>query len=122
MKKKLKFVIPFLLIFLLVPTLFSATGIADSETQGSEQSWGISIGDKKEFTAGWTLDLDLPDNAWDMFEDFTLAVGYPANMTDIQGHYLNFSKIAEWPVETGNIGGEISDNTFIINLILGYKL
>jgi len=35
---------------------------------------------------------------------------------------LNFNKIAEWKVETSNISGQITDNTFTINMTIGYKL
>lgn len=37
-------------------------------------------------------------------------------------YYLNFIKVGDWSAETGNIGGEISDNTISINLTIGYKL
>jgi len=38
-------------------------------------------------------------------------------------YYLNFTKIAEWNIETsGGMSGEISDNTFMVNLTIGYKL
>jgi hypothetical protein len=31
-------------------------------------------------------------------------------------------KVAEWPEEPGNLGGEVTDKTFTVNLTIGYKL
>jgi len=37
-------------------------------------------------------------------------------------YYLNFNNIADWSLETSYYSGTVSDNTFTINLSLGYKL
>ena len=37
-------------------------------------------------------------------------------------YLLNFNNIAEWKVETSDVSGEITDNTFTVNLTFGYKL
>lgn len=37
-------------------------------------------------------------------------------------YYLNFNKVAEWPVQTGNLGGKVEDKTITLNLTTGYKL
>ncbi len=36
-------------------------------------------------------------------------------------YYLNFNDIANWERSTTNVGGDISDNTLTINMILGFK-
>lgn len=36
-------------------------------------------------------------------------------------YYFDFIKVAEWTIETGN-GGEVTVNTFTINLTIGYRL
>lgn len=35
---------------------------------------------------------------------------------------LNFTKIADWPATTTNLGGSVIDHTMMINLSIGYKL
>ena len=37
-------------------------------------------------------------------------------------YYLDFTKIADWTNESTGIGGEVTVNTFTINLALGYRL
>jgi len=37
-------------------------------------------------------------------------------------YYLNFDKVADWPAQPGNLGGEVNDKTMTLNLIIGYKL
>ncbi len=56
-----------------------------------------------------------------------LGGGLKYNLSKIQiglraDYYLNFSKIADWPAQTGNLGGQIKDRTMLINLTIGYKL
>ena len=37
-------------------------------------------------------------------------------------YYLDFTKIADWPIENTESRGEVSVNTFTVNLTVGYKL
>jgi len=37
-------------------------------------------------------------------------------------YYLNFTKVADWPTQNTGTGGEVTVNTFTINLTIGYKL
>ena len=37
-------------------------------------------------------------------------------------YYLDFTKVANWTIENTGNGGEVTVNTFTINLIIGYRL
>ncbi len=37
-------------------------------------------------------------------------------------YYLNFTKVAEWSIQQAGIAGEVTVNTFTINMTVGYKL
>lgn len=37
-------------------------------------------------------------------------------------YYLDFYKVADWPAQTGNLGGKVNDKTVTLNFTIGYKL
>lgn len=37
-------------------------------------------------------------------------------------YYLDFYKVADWPAQTGNLGGKVNDKTVTLNFMIGYKL
>lgn len=37
-------------------------------------------------------------------------------------YYFDFTKVADWTIESTGNGGEVTVNTFAINLTIGYRL
>ncbi len=56
-----------------------------------------------------------------------LGGGLKYDISDFQfglraDYYLDFTKVADWTIESTGISGEVKVNTFTINLIIGYRL
>jgi hypothetical protein len=90
----------------------------------------ISVGPRLDYLANYSKEFD-GINDLDALNKFTFGMllggGLKYNLSQFQlgvraDYYLNFNQIAEWPVAIGNLGGKINDNTYTINLSIGYKL
>lgn len=90
----------------------------------------ISVGPRLDYLVNSSKELETLDkmNALNSISyGLLLGGGLKYNLANLQlglraDYYLNFNKVAEWPAETGNLGGEVSDQTFTINLVVGYRL
>ena len=56
---------------------------------------------------------------------FLFGGGFKYELSKVQigiraDYYLELNKLAEWPAEPGNLGGEVRTKTFTINLMIGY--
>lgn len=56
-----------------------------------------------------------------------LGGGLKYNISNLQlglrtDYYLNFTKVADWTNESNGVKGEVTVNTFTVNLTIGYKL
>ncbi|MCD4665529.1 MAG: outer membrane beta-barrel protein, partial [Bacteroidales bacterium] len=88
----------------------------------------ISIGTRFDYLINHSQEFDglkELDEQSQFSYGFILGGGIKYQISKIQfglrgDYYLNLKKIAEWPAEPENLGGEISDKTIIINLIVGY--
>lgn len=91
MKRHLKYLIPFLALFFIIPLSYSVLVSADETTP--YQNWGIQAGDEIRYTMGWSIGFDLEDSGWDMLDSYLGAMGGPPGFDDARGHYENFSKL-----------------------------
>ncbi len=85
--------IPFSLLFLVVPLLLSGTVVASESFGAPVQDWGVEIGDTVYYTLGWDLDVDFSQGIWDLIDDALVSAGLPSELADAQGHFNNFSSI-----------------------------
>lgn len=90
----------------------------------------ISAGPRLDYLANYSKEFDLINDA-DLLNKYTFGMllggGLKCNFSQFQfgiraDYYLNFNQIAEWSAATDNLGGKINDNTYTINLSIGYKL
>jgi len=93
MKRNMKYLIPFSLLFLLLPLCFTGMGVAQGTYGAPVQDWGIEIGDEVILTLGWDFELDFSDEIWDMIDESLVYMGLPPEFCDAKGHYENFSSI-----------------------------
>ncbi len=110
---------------------FSVNTLIDVKYQFKEKiSPFISIGPRFDYLIGYSNHFDSLEEI-DELKKTSLGVilggGIKYDLSKIQlglraDYYLNFTKVADWPAEPGNLGGEINDNMFSINLAIGYKL
>lgn len=90
----------------------------------------ITVGPRFDYLTSYNKELDGL-NEIDALERYNVGLilggGIKYDLSKIQiglraDYYLNFNKVADWPSETGNIGGTVTDKTMSINLSIGYKL
>lgn len=90
----------------------------------------ISVGPRFDYLASYSKVFDGL-NEIDELKKYNIGLilggGIKYDLSKIQiglraDYYLNFEKVADWPLQTGNLGGEINDRTITLNLIIGYRL
>ena len=90
----------------------------------------ISFGPRFDYLIGYTKQFNAL-NEVDVLKNYSIGLilggGVKYDLSRIQiglraDYYLNFDKIADWPAQTGNLGGKVKDKTMILNLMIGYKL
>lgn len=93
MKRHIKYLVPFSILFIIVPFLISGTGVAQGTYGTPVQEWGVSVGDEVYYTLGWDLDVDFSQGIWDMIDESLEYLGFPPEFADAEGHYNNFSSV-----------------------------
>jgi hypothetical protein len=75
-----------------------------------------------QFNKGMDSNL-MKSYSYGLIVGIGLKYEYKKFMFGVQDdYYLNFNKIADWPVQANNVGGRITNYTFTSNLSIGYKL
>jgi len=90
----------------------------------------VSIGPRIDYLLSYSDVLDKLDEINELDKlSFGLSVGAGVRyqLSKVRfgirtDYYVNFNEIAEWPSQSGNLGGKISDKTLLINLSIGYVL
>lgn len=108
MKRHLKYLLPFLVLFFIIPLSYSVPTSALGEYP--YQKWGVQAGDEVRYTTGWSIGMDLGDSGWDMLDSYLGLMAGPPGFDDAQGHYENFSKldsVYHFKVEIGDVFQDI---------------
>jgi hypothetical protein len=88
----------------------------------------MSFGPRFDYLLHKSKNLDeVGDNLKNTSIGLLLGGGIKYDISNLQfglraDYYLDFAKIASWSAENNRARGEISGNTFTINLTVGYKL
>lgn len=89
----------------------------------------ISVGPRVDFLIKKKYFYSLKGNGElnDASIGLLLGGGFKYDISNLQfglraDYYLNFTEVADWTIESIGKGGEVSVNTFTINLTIGYKL
>ncbi|MDY0198585.1 MAG: outer membrane beta-barrel protein [Tenuifilaceae bacterium] len=90
----------------------------------------ISVGPRFDYLASYSKvfnGLNEIDELKKYSIGLILGGGIKYDLSKIQiglraDYYLNFEKVADWPLQTENLGGEINDRTITLNLTIGYRL
>ncbi len=102
MKKQLKYAIPFVILFILLPITFSS-GIGIYTYGPPTKDWGINIGDEHYFTAGWAVDLDLGDKAWAMFDLYLDLIDPALDARTLYSDLMNIESVYNFRISITNI-------------------
>jgi hypothetical protein len=90
----------------------------------------ISVGPRFDYLVSYSHQFDGLNDI-DALKKYNLGLilggGIKYDLSKIQiglraDYYLDFDKVADWPAETGNLGGKVKDKTITLNLTIGYKL
>ncbi len=90
----------------------------------------ISVGPRFDYLASYSKEFNGL-NEIDALKKYNIGLilggGIKYDLSKVQiglraDYYLNFDKVADWPAQTGNLGGKVNDKTLTLNLTIGYKL
>lgn len=90
----------------------------------------ISVGPRIDFLTNYNAPVNDLSNINALNKVSTgllLGAGLRFDISNFQvglrsDYYLNFNDIASWPTSSNNVGGKVTDNTFTVNISLGYHL
>lgn len=114
MKKHIKYAIPFVVLFFILPMMNS--GAIGTYTYGSPvEDWGTTIGDEHYFTAGWAFHLDLGDKAWDMLDMFLDYIDPALDGRTLYEDLANIESVYNFRITITNITNEYYNSSLVYN-------
>jgi len=90
----------------------------------------ISIGPRIDFLVNYSKEFDGLEEL-DGLQKYAIGMilggGLKYDISNLQfglraDYYFDFTKVADWTIESTGNGGEVTVNTFAINLTIGYRL
>ncbi|MBN1118010.1 MAG: outer membrane beta-barrel protein [Bacteroidales bacterium] len=90
----------------------------------------ISVGPRVDFLVNYSRQFDGLEDL-DGLKKSTIGLifggGLKYNISSLQfgiqaDYYLDFTKVADWTIESTGNSGEVTANTFAVNLTIGYKI
>ena len=90
----------------------------------------LSLGPRVDFLIKSSKDFDVLEEL-DGLKKYSIGLlmggGLKYDFSNLQvglraDYYLDFTKVADWTIESTGNGGEVTVNTFTINLTIGYRL
>lgn len=103
MKKQLKYIVPFALLFFILPLTVSAAPV---------QSWGISVGDEVLMTAGWAIDVKLDDDTWDMLDTYAAMIDPAFSAREAYNDFQTLDSVFNFKFDITHIDEDVYDYGF----------